>query len=114
MSKSHRVKDYYKILNIKSTADRGTIRRARNDLALQFHPDKSSGDAEATAKFRDVQEAYEVLINPALRENYDSNGASGSDDDDGYREEDVDQEIWNQWHASFTGRKGSSTSRTEW
>ncbi|SPQ26068.1 7b963a06-a7a8-48b9-85b6-6ad3ccded636 [Thermothielavioides terrestris] len=71
LKKSQR-KDYYKILGIEKTATDQEIKKAYRKLAIIHHPDKNPGDAEAEARFKDISEAYETLIDPQKRERYDS------------------------------------------
>lgn len=61
-------KDYYKILGISENASEEEIKRAFHKLAYQYHPDRPSGDEQ---KFKEINEAYQVLSNPKQREQYD-------------------------------------------
>jgi curved DNA-binding protein len=63
-------KDYYKILELSPTATQEEIKRTYKKLARKYHPDVSE-EADATAKFQEVSEAYEVLKNEAKRAEYD-------------------------------------------
>ena len=69
-------KDYYKILGVERGADEKAIKRAYRKLAVQFHPDKNPGDQRAEDRFKEINEAYEVLGDPAKRAKYDRLGAS--------------------------------------
>ena len=71
------MKDYYKILEIDPRATIEDIRKAYRKLALQYHPDKNS-DLNSEEKFKEVAEAYEVLNDPAKKQEYDSSLASAS------------------------------------
>ncbi|EHK41429.1 hypothetical protein TRIATDRAFT_173440, partial [Trichoderma atroviride IMI 206040] len=71
LKKSQR-KDYYKIMGIEKDADANDIKRAYRKMAVKLHPDKNPGDAEAEAKFKDMQEAYETLSDPQKRARYDN------------------------------------------
>jgi curved DNA-binding protein CbpA len=64
------LKDYYSILNIPVTASVKEIKQAYRKLAMIHHPDKQGGNQYEAAKFSDIKEAYEILINPAKREDY--------------------------------------------
>jgi molecular chaperone DnaJ len=64
------LKDYYKILRVQPTASEAGIKKSFRQLALQFHPDKNPGNLIAEAHFKEIQEAYQVLIDPAQREEY--------------------------------------------
>jgi len=64
------VKDYYKTLGISPQSGIPEIRRAYRRLAMQYHPDKNQDSPQATAQFREIQEAYHILSDPLLREKY--------------------------------------------
>ncbi len=66
-------KDYYKILGVARTADNKTIKQAYRRLARKYHPDVNKSK-EATERFKEINEAYEVLSDPAKRKRYDSLG----------------------------------------
>ncbi len=67
-------KDYYKILGVSKTATQDEIKKAYRKLARKYHPDKNPGDKTAEEKFKEVNEAYEVLGNPENRKKYDEVG----------------------------------------
>ncbi len=76
-------KDYYEILGLTRTATEKEIKAAYRKLAKKYHPDVNKA-ADASEKFKDVNEAYEVLSDPQKRQRYDSLGSSwqsGSDFD---------------------------------
>lgn len=64
-------KDYYEILGIDREAGDEEIRRAFRKLARTFHPDKTGNNAEAESRFKEINEAYEVLGDPDRRRRYD-------------------------------------------
>ena len=66
----NQVKDYYKILELPTTANLQEIKRSFRRLAQQYHPDKNNGSQMAAAHFHEIQEAYKVLSNPKKREAY--------------------------------------------
>ncbi len=63
--------DYYALLGVAKSASQGTIKKAYRKLARDHHPDTNEGDASAEAKFKEVNEAYEVLADPDTRKEYD-------------------------------------------
>ena len=69
-------KDYYKTLGVPRTATQAEIKKAFRKLARQHHPDVKPGDKAAEARFKDVNEANEVLSDPAKRKQYDELGAN--------------------------------------
>ena len=71
-------KDYYKILGVKKDASGKEIKKQYKKLAIQYHPDKNQGNKEAEEKFKEINEAYEVLSNPKKRQQYDHLGANWS------------------------------------
>lgn len=68
-------KDYYATLGVPRNADEQAIRSAYRRLARQYHPDVNEDKARATEKFKEINEAYTVLSDPAKRRTYDSFGA---------------------------------------
>src|SRR5689334_4154922 len=69
-------KDYYKTLGVSRTATQAEIKKAFRKLARQTHPDQNKGDKAAEQRFKDVNEANEVLSDPAKRKQYDELGAN--------------------------------------
>ncbi|XP_012135622.1 dnaJ homolog subfamily B member 6 isoform X1 [Megachile rotundata] len=64
--------DYYKVLEVQRTASSGDIKKAYRKLALKWHPDKNPENLdEANKRFKEISEAYEVLIDDAKRRTYD-------------------------------------------
>jgi molecular chaperone DnaJ len=66
--------DLYAVLGIKRSASSGEIRRAYRKLARRYHPDINPGDQAAEVRFRQIVEAYETLIDPDRRRQYDERG----------------------------------------
>jgi DnaJ-class molecular chaperone len=69
-------KDYYSILGVSKTATEKEIKQAFRKLARKFHPDVNPGDKTAEARFKEINEANEVLSDPAKRKKYDELGAN--------------------------------------
>lgn len=68
-------KDYYKVLGVKKEATQKEIKKAYRKLAAKYHPDKNQGDKAAEEKFKEINEANEVLSNAEKRKKYDTLGA---------------------------------------
>lgn len=69
-------KDYYKILGVDRKASRDEIKKRYRKLALKYHPDRNPDDKNAEEKFKEINEAYQVLNDPEKRARYDQLGSS--------------------------------------
>ncbi len=69
-------KDYYKILGVSKNASQEEIKKAYRKLALKYHPDKNPNDKAAEAKFKEANEANEVIGDPKKRKQYDELGSN--------------------------------------
>ena len=67
-------KDLYKVLGVKRNAQTNEIKKAYRSLTIKYHPDKNKGDPEASNKFAEINEAYEILNDPKKRRKYDRGG----------------------------------------
>src|SRR5947209_8695254 len=67
-------RDYYEVLGLKRDASEDAIKRAYRQLAREHHPDRNPGDKQAETRFKEVQEAYDILSDKSKREVYDRYG----------------------------------------
>ncbi len=72
-------RDYYEVLGVSKTASDDEIKKAYRSLAKKYHPDMNPGDKEAEIKFKEANEAYEVLSNSEKRQKYDQYGHAAFD-----------------------------------
>jgi curved DNA-binding protein len=69
-------RDYYQVLGVPKTASSADVKKAFRKLARQYHPDKNPGDPAAERRFKEINEANEVLSDPDKRKRYDALGAN--------------------------------------
>ena len=104
-------RDYYDILGVSRDADEQEIKKAYRRLARKHHPDMNEGDEQAEEKFKDVNEAYEVLSDPEKRKLYDQFGSEWKQwQRAGGRPEDFD---WGNWQQAYRP-SGSGRSRVHY
>ncbi len=100
-------KDYYQVLGVERSASADDVRKAYRKLAMQYHPDRNPGDKQAEEKFKEINEAYQVLSDPQKRARYDQLGSAYSNwQQRGGSPNDFD---WSQW---FSGQPGAGQGGT--
>ena len=101
-------KDYYQTLGVSKSADQDEIKKAYRKLARQYHPDVNPDDPKAEEKFKEINEAYQVLSDEDKRKKYNQFGSQWKQyQRTGGRPEDFD---WSQWAAR--GGAGGPQYRT--
>lgn len=110
-------RDYYEVLGVSRGASEEEIKKAYRKAAKQYHPDLHPGDKEAEAKFKEVNEAYEVLSDPEKRARYDQYGHAGVDPNfgaggyGGVGFDDFDLgDIFSSIFGGFGGRRSSANA----
>lgn len=114
-------KDYYELLGIDKNADESKIKSAYRKLAMKYHPDKNPGDKVAEEKFKEINEAYEILSDPQKRQMYDQYGhaaftqggagPTGYGNFQGFSFEDLLNEMFGGFGGSGFGGFGGGASR---
>lgn len=104
-------KDYYAILGVGKNATEDEIKKAYRKLARKYHPDVNPGDATAENKFKDINEAQEVLLDPEKRKLYDRFGTQWKQyQQAGGQAQDFD---WSQWQGQPGGQRTYRTVNPE-
>jgi len=70
-------RDYYEVLGLAKAASTDEVKKAYRKMAMQYHPDKNSGNKQAEERFKEISEAYEVLSDADKRQRYDQFGHAG-------------------------------------
>lgn len=109
-------KDYYKVLGVERSAKPDEVRRAYRKLAMQYHPDRNPGNKGSEDKFKEINEAYQVLSDTQKRARYDQLGSAYSNWERGGGGQQQPQQgdfDWSQW---FSGQQqnGSGGTRVEY
>ncbi|MBK4764763.1 MAG: molecular chaperone DnaJ [Pantoea sp. Brub] len=102
--------DYYQILGIAKSANEREIKKAYKRLAMKFHPDRNPGDKLAESKFKEVKEAYEVLIDTNKRASYDQYGHAAFENSTNSNSADF-SDIFGDVFGDIFGNNRQRTSR---
>lgn len=102
-------RDYYEILGIDKNSSKDDIKKAYRKLAMQYHPDRNPGNAEAEEKFKEAAEAYEVLSNDDKKAKYDRYGHSGLKGGQDYQGFSNANDIFSHFSDIFGGSFGGSS-----
>src|SRR5687768_4763503 len=100
-------RDFYEVLGVSKTASADEIRRAHRKLVRQYHPDVNKNSKQAEEKFKEVQEAYDVLSDTTKRSNYDQFGHAGVAGGPG-----AGGDPFEAFRRSAGGRAGSGNGRS--
>lgn len=104
-------KDYYQVLGVGKSASQDEIKKSFRKLAIKFHPDKNAGDKKAEEKFKEINEANEVLGDPDKRKKYDELGENWKAySQQGGNEAGFD---WNKWANRGNGRQSPPNNAEE-
>lgn len=107
-------RDYYEVLGIPKNASKDQIKKAFRGLARQYHPDVSQ-EPDAEARFKEINEAYEVLFDDQKRAQYDRFGHAGVSGMGGFGRSGTGfagfEEIFEEFFNNFGGRQGASGRR---
>ncbi len=99
-------KDYYKTIGVSRTASDDEIKKAYRKLAMKYHPDRNPGNKEAEDKFKEINEANEVLSDSKKRARYDQLGDSYSQFQEGGG--NPNNFNWNDWVSQSQGGSGGA------
>jgi len=108
--------DYYSVLGVNRTATSDEVKRAYKKLAVKYHPDKNLGNGQAEEKFKEVSEAYEVLIDSKKRELYNCFGRDGLQKEPTFQQqrmspEDIFASLFGENFFNGTGYGGEQNVR---
>lgn len=99
-------RDYYEILGVEKNCDAKTLKTAYRRIAMKYHPDRNPGNKEAEDKFKEANEAYEVLSNADKRASYDRFGHAGTNQQGGGFSEDFGDIFGDVFSDLFGGGRG--------
>jgi curved DNA-binding protein len=106
-------KDYYKVLGVERTAGADEIKKAYRKLAMKYHPDRNQGNKQSEDRFKEINEAYEVLSDPQKRGRYDQLGDSYSSWQRGGAQGGFDWNDWINQAQQQAGPRGGATYRVD-
>lgn len=101
-------KDYYKTLEVEKTASKDELKKQYRRLARKYHPDVNENDKDAAAKFGELSEAYNVLVDDEKRKKYD---ALGSDWEQYENKAQADNFDWSKYASAQGDDRGSAHNR---
>jgi len=106
-------RDYYEVLGVRRNAGPEEIKRAYRKLALQYHPDRNPNDPTADSRFKEINEAYEVLSDQEKRHRYDTFGHAGTRGIPGFDFQGFDgiNDIFDMFFGAGTGQAARTTVR---
>ena len=105
-------KDYYQTLGVERKASADDIRKAYRKLAMKYHPDRNPGDKSAEERFKEINEAYQVLSDTEKRARYDQVGSAYSNwQQRGGTPNDFD---WSQWFGGQPGGSAGGQTRVDY
>jgi molecular chaperone DnaJ len=106
-------RDYYEVLGVSRTCGEGELKAAFRKLAMEHHPDRNGGCEDASARFKEINEAYTVLTDPQKRAAYDRFGHAGlNGGGGGFDAHDIFNEVFGQAFGDmFGGRRQNGPAR---
>src|SRR6266542_2913733 len=109
-------RDYYEILGVGRNSSEQEIKSAYRKLAMQYHPDKNPHSKdESTERFKEITEAYGILMDPQKRAAYDRYGHAGVSSSGGFQPDATIfadfEDIFGDFFGDFFGRRGGRRTR---
>ena len=109
------MRDYYEILSIPKDCDGAALKSAFRKLAMEHHPDRNAGCPDATARFKEINEAYSILSDPQKRAAYDRFGHAGVNGGQGAAGfgdvHDIFNDVFGDVFGDMFGRGGRNPGR---